>query len=77
MDINNVTFMILGQCINLINFELQNLVVLGDLTTILGGWVVRKIKNKDQLSPAEAEIWAELGNMKHPSIIFNIHPYLI
>ena len=29
-----------------------------------GGWVVRKIKNKDQLSPAEAEIEAELGNTK-------------
>ena len=28
-----------------------------------GGWVVRKIKNKDQLSPAEAEIGAELGNI--------------
>ena len=52
--------MILGLCINLINFELQNLVVLGDLTTTLGGWVVKKIKNKDQHSPAKAEIGAEL-----------------
>ena len=26
-----------------------------------GGWVVRKVKNKDHLSPAEAEIEAELG----------------
>ena len=27
------------------------------------GWVVRKIKNKDQLSPAGAEVGAELGNI--------------
>ena len=26
-----------------------------------GGWVFRKIKNKNHLSPAEAEIGAELG----------------
>ena len=31
MDINNVTLMILGLCINLIKFELPNLVVLGNL----------------------------------------------
>ena len=47
----------------LIHFALINWVVLGTFTTILGGWVVRKIKNKDQLSPAEAEIGAELGKM--------------
>ena len=28
----------------------------------MGGWVFRKIKNKNHLSPAEAEIGAELGN---------------
>ena len=51
-----------GLCINLIHFALVNLVVVSVFTTILGGWVVRKIKNKDQLSPAGAEIGAELGN---------------
>ena len=51
----------MGLCINLINFAHVNPVVLGAFTTILGGWVVRKDKNKDQLSPAEAEIRAELG----------------
>ena len=28
-----------------------------------GGWWVGKINNKDHLSPAEAEPWAELGNI--------------
>ena len=54
--------MMKGLCINLIHFALVNLVVLGAFTTILGGWVVRKIENKDQLSPVEVEIGAELGN---------------
>ena len=44
------------------------LVNLDLFTTILGGWVGgwgwEKIENKVHLSPAEAEIWAELGNMK-------------
>ena len=30
-----------------------------------GGWVVRKIENKDQLSPVEVEIRAELGKNIH------------
>ena len=33
-----------------------------------GGWVV-KIKNKDHLSPAEAVIGAELGNMEFRAIL--------
>ena len=59
----------MGLCVNLVHFALVNLVVLGAFTTILGGWVggwvggrvVRKIENKDYLSPAKAKIGAELG----------------
>ena len=47
-----------------------SLVNLDLFTTILGGWVggwmglSQKIENKVHLSPAEAEIGAELGNNK-------------
>ena len=72
MSIHHVRFVtqtLIGLCINLLHFALVNLVVLGAFTTILGGWVVggwvvRKIENKDQLSPVEVEIRAELGNNK-------------
>ena len=58
----------MGLYINLVHFALVNLVELGDFTTILGGWVVggwvvRQIKNKDQLSPAEADISAMYGKI--------------
>ena len=35
---------------------------IGDFTTLMGGWVFRKINKKNHLSLAEAEIGAELGN---------------
>ena len=60
----NLIWLDLG--INLTNFVTHNLLyfVLPLLFWVGGGWVVRKIKNKDQLSPAVAEIGAELGNTK-------------
>ena len=70
MSIHHVRFVtqtLIGLCINLLHFALVNLVVLGAFTTILGGWVVRKIENKDQLSPVEVEIGNELGNKEDTS----------
>ena len=46
--------------INLVNFILLSLVMFGHSATSLEGG---KVENKDHLSPAEAEIGAELGNI--------------
>ena len=46
-------------------FALVSLAIFRHFDTFLG-WVV-KIMNEDQLSPAEAETGAELGNMKYSS----------
>ena len=47
--------MICGLVINLINFAFLSLAVFGHFDTFPDGWVVGdKIKNKDQLSLAEA-----------------------
>ena len=65
MDIDQIKMIRLDLGINLTYFLPWNFTVLCTTTTILGGWVVgwmvRKIDNKDHLSPAKAEIGAELG----------------
>ena len=50
--------------INIVNFVLLSLVKLGYFGTCPGGWV-GEIKNNDQLSPAETETRAELGNNQY------------
>ena len=61
--------MICGLVINLINFSFLSLAAFGHFDTFPDGWVGGgwwvgggKIKNKDQLSLAEARVEAELGN---------------
>ena len=50
-----ITMMIWGLLITLINFALLSLAVFGHFNTFPDGWVGgEKIKNKDQLSLAEA-----------------------
>ena len=50
-----------------INFALVSLAVLGHFHTFpgVGWWEWGKIEIKDHLSPAEAEIGAELGNKRN------------
>ena len=48
--------------IKLITFAVLNQAVFDHFGTFPVGWVVGSIKIKDHLSPAEAEIRAELGN---------------
>ena len=59
--------LISGLLIKLMIFALLSLAIFGHFDTFPGGWWmggwVLKIENKNNLSPAEAEIWAELGNI--------------
>ena len=52
---------------NMINFVLQRLSIFGHFDTFSGVCEWGKIENKDHLSPAKAEIGAELGN-KNPNL---------
>ena len=54
------TLMVWCLLIKLISFALLSLAILDQSGTFPGGWV-GQIKIKDQLSPVEAEIGAELG----------------
>ena len=65
MEFKVYSLMILGLRNKLINFALLSMAEFDHFDTFpgwvgVGGW--GKIEIKDQLSPAEAEIWAELGN---------------
>ena len=65
---NALIYFYLGLVNNLINFDLLCFALVGYFFTFPGGWVggwvgVGQTKIKDHLSPAEAETWAELGNI--------------
>jgi len=64
-EIKFISLMIWGLLIDLINFVFLCLALLGHFDTFPDGWWVvggGKIKDKDQLSLAEAWVEAELGN---------------
>ena len=64
MNLSLAKFIDICLLINIVNFVLVILVKLGYFGTCPVGWV-GEIKNKDQLSPAETETRAELGNKTH------------